>query len=50
MTRIPLGSAQDGGFGTPYSAGYVERYELVGQGEAAERIARSRLESEAGRP
>jgi acetyl-CoA acetyltransferase family protein len=39
MTRVPLGSAQEGDFGTPYSAGYVERYELIGQGEAAERIA-----------
>jgi acetyl-CoA acetyltransferase family protein len=39
MTRIPLGSAQDGGFGTPYSAGYVEGYEVIAQGESAERIA-----------
>jgi acetyl-CoA acetyltransferase family protein len=39
MSRVPLGSAQSAGFGTPYSDGYVRRYELVGQGESAERIA-----------
>ena len=39
MSRIPLGSAQGTGFGTPYSAGYTSRFEVVGQGESAERIA-----------
>src|ERR1700691_40943 len=39
MSRVPLGSAQAAGFGTPYSAGYTSRFEVVGQGESAERIA-----------
>jgi acetyl-CoA acetyltransferase family protein len=39
MSRIPLGTAQQAGPGTPYSAGYLERYEVVTQGESAERIA-----------
>jgi acetyl-CoA C-acetyltransferase len=39
MSRVPLGSAQGAGFGTPYSDGYTSRFELVGQGESAERIA-----------
>jgi len=39
MSRVPLGSAQGAGFGTPYSEGYADRFEMVGQGESAERIA-----------
>ena len=39
MSRVPLGSAQGAGFGTPYSEGYTSRFEMVGQGESAERIA-----------
>ena len=39
MSRVPLGSAQGAGFGTPYSEGYTSRFEVVGQGESAERIA-----------
>jgi acetyl-CoA acetyltransferase family protein len=39
MSRVPLGSAQGAGFGTPYGDGYTSRFEVVGQGESAERIA-----------
>jgi acetyl-CoA acetyltransferase family protein len=39
MSRVPLGSARLADFGTPYSDGYLSRYELVNQGESAERIA-----------
>ena len=39
MSRVPLGSAQGAGFGTPYGDGYTNRFEVVGQGESAERIA-----------
>jgi acetyl-CoA acetyltransferase family protein len=39
MSRVPLGSAQLEQFGSPYSASYLDRYELVTQGESAERIA-----------
>jgi acetyl-CoA C-acetyltransferase len=43
MSRVPLGSAlgsaREAGFGTPYSEGYTSRFEVVGQGESAERIA-----------
>jgi acetyl-CoA acetyltransferase family protein len=39
MSRVPLGSAQLEQFGSPYSASYLSRYELVTQGESAERIA-----------
>lgn len=39
MSRVPLGSAQGAGFGTPYSEGYTSRFAMVGQGESAERIA-----------
>jgi acetyl-CoA acetyltransferase family protein len=39
MSRVPLGSAQLREFGTPFSQGYLDRYEVVAQGESAERIA-----------
>lgn len=39
MSRIPLGSAQVDEFGTPYSDSYRARFEVVNQGESAERIA-----------
>jgi acetyl-CoA C-acetyltransferase len=39
MSRVPLGSAQGAGFGTPYGDGYTSRFEVIGQGESAERIA-----------
>jgi acetyl-CoA acetyltransferase family protein len=39
MSRVPLGSASKQGPGDPLSASYRSRYEVVHQGESAERIA-----------
>ncbi|QIX53614.1 acetyl-CoA C-acyltransferase [Rhodococcus sp. DMU1] len=39
MSSHPLGQDVGSGMGDPYSAEYRERFEVTGQGEAAERIA-----------
>jgi acetyl-CoA acetyltransferase family protein len=39
MSRHPLGSNVEGGVGNPLGAAYREHYEVVNQGESAERIA-----------
>jgi acetyl-CoA acetyltransferase family protein len=39
MSRHPLGSNVAGGLGEPMGAAYRERYEVIDQGESAERIA-----------
>lgn len=39
MSRIPLGTASSSGPGDPLSPSYRARYEVVNQGESAERIA-----------
>jgi acetyl-CoA acetyltransferase family protein len=39
MSRLPLGTAVQSGPGEPLTDGYRERYEVVHQGESAERIA-----------
>jgi acetyl-CoA acyltransferase len=40
MSRVPIGSTTDHGPGEPYGPLYLERFELVHQGECAEEIAR----------
>ena len=40
MTRVPIGSTTEPGPGEPYGPRYLERFELVHQGECAEEIAR----------
>jgi acetyl-CoA acetyltransferase family protein len=39
MSRHPLGSNVEGGIGEPMGRAYQDRYEVVNQGESAERIA-----------
>ena len=39
MSRIPIGTATEGS-GSPFSARYLEQYEVISQFEAADRIAR----------
>ena len=39
MSRVPLGSDREVGFGDPLTAEYRKRYEVVTAGESAERIA-----------
>jgi acetyl-CoA acyltransferase len=40
MSRVPIGSTTDPGPGEPYGPLYLERFELIHQGECAEEIAR----------
>jgi acetyl-CoA acetyltransferase family protein len=40
MTRVPIGSTTDPGPGEPYGPLYLERFDLIHQGECAEEIAR----------
>jgi len=40
MSRVPIGSTTEPGPGEPYGPLYLERFELIHQGECAEEIAR----------
>jgi acetyl-CoA acetyltransferase family protein len=40
MTRVPIGSTTEPGPGEPYGPLYLERFDLIHQGECAEEIAR----------
>ncbi len=40
MTRVPIGATTDPGPGEPYGPRYLQRFELIHQGECAEEIAR----------
>lgn len=39
MSRVPIGSTTDPGPGEPYGPAYLDRYQLIHQGECAEEIA-----------